>query len=219
MTRKIDVALKKPKTGLFITFEGIDGSGKSTQVGLAHLYLQQMGLPAQVIREPGSAKLSEKIRAALLDKNLHIEPYPELLLYLAARGQLVGEVIIPALAENKIIICDRFHDSTVAYQGYGRGLDLSFIERLRQKLVGEVIPDLTLVYDLDLDTSLTRRKKTPDRLEKESEQFFKKVRAGFRRIARENSDRVKLIDARPAAEIVFEKTKRRLDTILDSHLR
>lgn len=219
MTTRNSYSRKRPKSGLFITFEGIDGSGKSTQGVLAAKYLKEQGLPVIAIREPGSAKLSEKIRSVLLDHKLQIDAYPELLLYLAARGQLVVDIIIPALVENKIVLCDRFHDSTVAYQGYGRKLDLKFIEQLRKKLVGSVMPDLTLIYDLDLETSLTRRKKTPDRLEKESAQFFKRTRAGFRKIASENPERVKLLDARLDKSALFEKTKRQLDNIIKTYRR
>ncbi|HSG98748.1 MAG TPA: dTMP kinase [candidate division Zixibacteria bacterium] len=205
---------KRPTGGLFITFEGIDGSGKSTQARLAGSYLKKRKLPVVIVREPGSAPLSERIRRLLLNKDLHIEPYPELLLYLAARGQLVRERIIPALEENTIIVCDRFHDSTVAYQGYGRGLDRELIERLRRQMVGSVTPDLTLVYDVDYETSLSRRKKSPDRLENESEKFFKRTRAGFRAIARQEPNRVRLIDARKDEETVWRKTQQALDELL-----
>jgi len=187
--------MKKNKPGLFITFEGIDGCGKTTQLRLAEQYLRKVGLQTRKLREPGSAPLSEKVRRILLDKNLRVDPYPELLLYLAARGQLVNETIAPELQKGTIVLCDRFHDSTIAYQGYGRRLDLNFIEQLRRKLVGKVAPARTYIFDVDLPTSLSRRKKTPDRLERESELFFKRVRAGFRKIARQKPERVILVNA------------------------
>ncbi len=190
------------KSGLFVTFEGIDGSGKSSQLRMANKFLRKAGFETLVLREPGSAPLSERIRKILLDPKLQVADYPELLLYLAARGQLVNEIIAPALDEGAIVLCDRFHDSTVAYQGYGRKLDLDFIEQLRLSLVGKVSPHRTYVFDVDYPTSLSRRKKTPDRLEKESELFFKRVRAGFRKIAREEPKRVALINSmRTPAEI------------------
>ncbi len=187
--------MKKTKTGLFITFEGIDGCGKTSQIRLAERYLRKLGLTVVTLREPGSAPLSERIRKILLDRNLEIADYPELLLYLAARGQLISETIVPALQDGSIVLCDRFHDSTVAYQGYGRGLDLDFIEQLRQRIVGKVTPHRTYVFDVDMRTSLSRRKKNPDRLEKESELFFKRVRAGFRKITRQEPKRALLINA------------------------
>jgi dTMP kinase len=187
--------MKKKKHGLFITFEGIDGSGKSSQLRLANRFLRKAGFDTLVLREPGSAPLSERIRKILLDPKLQVAAYPELLLYLAARGQLVSETIAPALERGAIVLCDRFHDSTVAYQGYGRRLDLDFIEQLRLRLVGKVSPHRTYVFDVDYPTSLSRRKKAPDRLERESELFFKRVRAGFRKIAREEPKRALLVDS------------------------
>ncbi len=109
--------LSKPKSGLFVSFEGIDGCGKSTQAKLAAKYLRKLGYRVTAVREPGSAPASEKIRNILLDKNLSVDPYPELWLYLAARGQVVSQTIVPALSDSAIVVCDRFHDSTVAYQG------------------------------------------------------------------------------------------------------
>ncbi len=194
--------MQKKKSGLFITFEGIDGCGKTTQLRLAGRFLRKLGFETLALREPGSAPLAERIRKILLDKDLQVADYPELLLYLAARGQLVEETIAPALADGVIVLCDRFHDSTVAYQGYGRRLDLNFIELLRQRVVGKVTPQRTYVFDVDMRTSLSRRKKTPDRLERESELFFKRARAGFRKITREEPKRALLINAmRTPAEI------------------
>ncbi|MFQ5608000.1 MAG: dTMP kinase [Candidatus Zixiibacteriota bacterium] len=210
---------KRFRGGLFITFEGIDGCGKSTQVRLASAYLKKLGYGPLTLREPGSAPVSEKIRRILLNRGLSIDPYPELFLYLAARGQLVSEVIAPALRDGRIILCDRFHDSTVAYQGYGRRLDLKLIEQMRRRAVGAVTPDLTFIFDIDLKTSLTRRKRRADRLERESELFFKRVRSGFRRIARKNPRRGRLIDARPDTATVFECVKRELDLQLKSRKR
>jgi len=206
--------MKKHKTGLFITFEGIDGCGKTTQLRLADRYLRKLGFETLTLREPGSAPLSEKVRKILLDKNLRIDAYPELLLYLAARGQLVNERISPELKKGTIVLCDRFHDSTVAYQGYGRRLDLDFIEQLRRKLVGKVTPTRTYVFDVDLPTSLSRRKKTPDRLERESELFFKRVRAGFRKMARQDPERVALVNAMRTQTEIHNTVRETLTALL-----
>ena len=210
---------KRPRRGLFVSFEGIDGCGKSTQAKLAAKYLRKLGYRVSAVREPGSAPVSEKIRKILLDRNLAIEPYPELWLYLASRGQVVRQTIIPALSEGAIVLSDRFHDSTVAYQGYGRGLDLKLIERCRSQTVGAVMPDLTCIFDIDWQTSLGRRKKSADRLEREPELFFKRVRAGFRKIAGKNPRRTCLIDARPAPEVIFERVKHELDALLSRKAR
>ncbi len=210
---------KKPQRGLFISFEGIDGCGKSTQAKLAATYLRKLGYTVAALREPGSCGASERIRKILLDKNLSIDPYPELWLYLAARGQIVNQTIIPALSEGRVVLCDRFHDSTVAYQGYGRQLDLKLIERCRKHTVGTVMPDLTLVFDIDLKTSLSRRKKNADRLERESELFFKRVRAGFRKIANENPRRTRLINSSPAPGVIFEQVKQELNSLLKRKAR
>ena len=169
------------KKGFFITFEGIDGCGKTTQLKLAEQYLVDRGLPVMVIREPGSTPLSEKICEILLNNNLHINPVSELMLYVAARAELTKDVNIPALEAGKVILCDRFFDSTTAYQGYGRNLDIEAIKRLHKLSVGQYIPDLTILIDVDYETSLTRRKETADRLESESERFFNRVRDGFLR--------------------------------------
>jgi len=127
---------------------------------------------------------------------------------------LVNETIMPELQRGTIILCDRFHDSTVAYQGYGRRLDLDFIEQLRRKLVGTVAPARTYVFDVDLPTSLSRRKKTPDRLERESELFFKRVRAGFRKIAKQEPERVTLINAMRTQTEIHNTVWDNLDALL-----
>ena len=193
------------KHGLFITFEGIDGSGKTTQWKLTGKYLNRGGHDVLALREPGSTPLSERIRKILLYKKLTITPVAELNLYLAARAGLVQEVIAPALKQGQIVICDRFYDSTTAYQGYGRGLDIPLIKKLNALAVGACIPDLTFLVDVDYATSLSRRKKTSDRLESESRAFFKRVREGFLEIARKNKQRIVVLDGRKTIDALFEE--------------
>jgi len=195
------------RKGLFITFEGIDGCGKTTQLKLAEKYLNNCNLHPLVIREPGSTPVSEKIRKILLNKNLELDGFSELMLYIAARAELVREVIAPSIGRGKIILCDRFYDSTAAYQGFGRGIDVLLITRLNNLAVGNNKPDLTFLFDVDYKTSLTRRKKVTDRLESESRAFFNKVRRGFLGIARKEKSRIKVIDGRRSTDEIFNEVE------------
>ncbi|MBN2227557.1 MAG: dTMP kinase [candidate division Zixibacteria bacterium] len=195
------------KHGWFVTFEGIDGSGKTTQWKLTEKYLRKCGYDLLALREPGSTALAERIRKILLDKKLAITPVAELNLYLAARAGLVQEVIAPALKQGRVVVCDRFYDSTTAYQGYGRGLDIALIRKLNALAVGSCIPDLTFLVDVDYATSLSRRKKTSDRLESESRAFFKRVREGFLEIARKNKKRVVVLDGRTSVDELFAEVR------------
>lgn len=160
-----------------------------------------------VIREPGSTPLSEKVRKILLNKNLKISPVSELMLYEAARAELVGQVIAPAVKNRQVVVCDRFYDSTTAYQGFGRGLDVALIKKLNNQAVGDYHPDLTIIIDVDYKTSLSRRKKEADRLEGESKAFFKRVRKGFLEIAGKDKKRVIVIDGHKSIDAVFEEVK------------
>ncbi|MDD4052034.1 MAG: dTMP kinase [candidate division Zixibacteria bacterium] len=169
--------------GIFITFEGIDGCGKSTQADRLVKRLRRLGHKPLFVREPGGTAVSEKIRRILLDRRLQITPLAELLLYEAARAHLVQTVISPALTSGRIVVCDRFFDSTTAYQGYGRRLDLHLIDTLNRAAADGVAPDLTFILDVDYRTSLTRRGKIPDRLENENRAFFNRVRRGFLSLA------------------------------------
>lgn len=191
--------------GYFITFEGIDGCGKSTQLEKTRRFLKSLGYPVMILREPGSTSVSEKIRKILLDKKSRINAVTELLLYIAARAELVEKVIAPALENGMIILCDRFYDSTIAYQGYGRGLDITQAKKINDLAIGKNKPDLTLIFDVDYATSLKRRKRKADRLEAEKRAFFNRVRNGFLAIARENKKRMVVINGRPGSEIVFEE--------------
>lgn len=190
--------------GLFITFEGGEGSGKSTQLSLLAEKLAAAGLPVRALREPGGTAVGEAVRAVLLDpEHAALDARAELLLYEAARAQLVAEVIAPALAEGEIVLCDRFFDSTTAYQGYARGLDLAEIGRLNAIATGGLGPDRTLVFDVDVSTGLTRATHGgADRLEREDAAFHERVRRGFLTIAAAEPSRVRIVDAAGSVEAV-----------------
>jgi dTMP kinase len=196
---------RKRYRGRLITFEGIDGCGKSTQLQRALRFLHDRGVTAVALREPGSTPVAERIREILLDRESRMADITELLLYEAARAEVVAAEIRPLLAAGTIVLCDRFYDSTTAYQGYGRKLDLALVRRLHRIAVGDIRPDLTLVFDVDLKTSYRRRGRNPDRLEAQSRAFFHRVRRGFLEIAARDSRRVKVLDStRPPDEVAAE---------------
>lgn len=203
----------KPK-GRFITFEGIDGCGKSTQMQLALKYLEEIGHTVTAIREPGSTPAAERIRDLLLDRNVHMSDITELLLYEAARADVVRKQIIPLLKKGNIVLCDRFFDSTTAYQGYGRKLDIGMIKQLNAVAVGKLRPDLTLLFDVSIEAGLVRCSNTPDRLESQPIAFFKRVRKGFLQIAKEENKRIKIIDSLRTIEEIFVEVAHELNQLL-----
>ena len=181
--------------GKLITFEGIDGSGKSTQIKLISEILHKNNIDNIVIRGPGGTEISEKIRAILLDNDNTISKYTEALLFLSSRSQLVNEVIKPALDRGCYILCDRYIDSTIAYQGYGRGIDLSQIKVLNDLAIESIYPDITFILDINVNTSLSRRlKKSKDRMEQVNESFLIKVREGYLKIAEDHKKRCVVVD-------------------------
>lgn len=191
----------------FFCLEGIDGCGKSTQLKLLAEFLSSEGFDVLSLREPGGSEISERIRALLLDvryKDL-MDAKTELLLYSAARAQLVAEKIAPALERGKIVLADRFAWSTLAYQGFGRGLDRETILALSDTACGKFAPNLTIVLDISLEESRRRQACAgfvPDRLESESSAFFERVLAGYRQMAADFPERIALIDAvQPIEEI------------------
>lgn len=192
--------------GLFITVEGIDGCGKSTQATLIAAALEAAGRDVLRLREPGGVKISEQIREILLDPaNAEMGDVCELLLYEAARAQLVHQVIRPALAVGKTVVCDRFCDSTTAYQAFADGLDRGMVSQANELAVDGCRPDLTLVFDLPVEDALRRRsgREAEDRLELKGLEFQERVAAGFRAVAADEPDRVKLIDAGGSIAEVF----------------
>lgn len=188
----------------FITFEGIEGCGKTTQVRLLVDFLTSRGHNVTVTREPGGCAIADQVRAILLDaENNALVPLAELLLYAAARAQHVEEVIRPALAAGGIVICDRFTDATVAYQGYGRSLDLDLVDRLNRIATGGIMPDLTVLLDCPEETGLARAMERinstagarEERFEQESLRFHRAVRRGYLRLAEADPHRFMVLDA------------------------
>ena len=192
--------------GAFITVEGIDGCGKSTQASLLAESLERAGYDVLLLREPGGVSISEKIRAMLLDPaNSEMDTACELLLYEAARAQLVHEVIEPALAAGRVVVCDRFYDSTTAYQGYAGGASLEMVRTANALAVGACHPRLTLVFDIDPALAAERtRARTADRIEAKGQAYQARVAEGFRPIAVTEPERVKLIDASRPIDAIAE---------------
>ncbi len=187
--------------GKFITFEGSEGCGKSTQSKLLFDHLSGLGMSVTLIREPGGVVISEKVRDILLDKkNTAMNKECETLLYMAARAQLVEEVLIPELTKGTILICDRFLDSTVAYQGYGCGVDVATIKAIGLFATKGIQPDLTFFLDLDAQEGLRRRGTERDRIELRSVEYHERVRAGYHAIAESEPGRVVVIDGRRSKE-------------------
>ena len=183
--------------GLFITLEGGDGAGKSTQIRNIEQFFLDRGLTVTHTREPGGPAISEKLRAILLDtQNAEMDPVTEMLIYAAARAQNVREVVVPAIERGEIVICDRFVDSSIAYQAFGRELG-SMVAEVNSHATGGLVPDLTIWLDIDPEMGKTRAAKhnKPDRLELEPTDFHSKVRAGYRHIAETEPERFRRVDA------------------------
>lgn len=192
--------------GLLITFEGVDGSGKSTQAELFHAQLKNHGIDLLALRDPGANRISERIRAILLDRTLEeMSPWSELLLYEAARAQMVEQMIKPALAVKQIVVSDRFYDSTTAYQGYGRGLDLALVQQANQIGACGLVPDATFLIDVEpavVRKRLVTRRQKADRMEAAGEAFHSRVRQGYLAMAAAEPERIYVIPGdRPIAEI------------------
>lgn len=203
--------------GHFITFEGVEGCGKSTQISLLHRYLEDAGYRTLSTREPGGTLIAEAIRQVLLHPGHDaMSPAAELLLYEAARAQLVHEVIGPALAQGVIVLCDRFADSTTAYQGAGRSLPMEEVLRLHLLATGGVWPDLTFLLDLPPDAGLARARERgrQDRIEQEPLEFHERVRQGFLELAAREPERITIIDGAQSVEAVHEVVRARVDRLL-----
>lgn len=206
------------RKGLFLVFEGIDGSGKTSQLKRTKEYLESKGYDVVTTREPGGTPISEKIRSLLLDpENRAMVDRCELLLYGAARAQHLAEVILPALKEGKAVLCDRFSLSTAAYQGYGRGIDLSVLAAVHSVAASGVNPDLTLVIDVPVEVSAERvavsRGEPKDRLEQEKSDFFRRVRQGFLTEA-EKDDAIVVINGVQSEAAVFADISGALENVL-----
>jgi len=191
--------------GLFITFEGADGCGKTTQIKLLDEYLRSKGYKTLLTREPGSIGLGIKLREILLNYDGEISPTCESFLFLADRAQHIDCIIKPALDDGIVVLCDRHTDSTVAYQGYGRGIDLEQIHYLNKIATGNLKPDLTIVLDVDIETSLARVGAEKDRMESAGAEFFERVRQGFLEIAKQEPQRVKIVDSTQTIEDIHKQ--------------
>ncbi len=179
---------------MFISFEGIDGSGKGTQIQLFTQYLERKGIECVTVHEPGSTNVGEMIRQLLLNKNLKIDPKAELFLFLASRAQLVNEVIVPALRKGKVVVSDRFIDSSVAYQGAGRDIGIEAVENLNRFATSGIKPDITFYLDIKPETAFIR-KKLADRMEMNGINFLKRVRESYLTLASKEPNRIIIVNA------------------------
>jgi dTMP kinase len=208
---------------LFITFEGVEGSGKTTQIRRLKRYLTQKGIPCKVTREPGGCPIGERIRKILLNPDhREMTPLSELFLYEASRAQHVKEVIEPFLKRGIVVLCDRFIDASIAYQGYGRKVDLNWVARLNRLSAEGIKPDITFLLDCPIDLGLKRalrrnralNQEKEGRFEREKVQFHHRVRGGYLSIAKKDPQRVKVIDTRQGEERVFEKIRKIVDNLI-----
>ena len=210
--------------GLLITFEGGEGSGKSTQVGLLANWLEERGVGVVTAREPGGTRVAEAIRALLLDRaSSPMEPVTELLLYVAARAQLVHEVVQPALAAGKVVLLDRYEDSTYAYQGGGRGIPETDLHRVNELATGGLRADLTVLIDLAHGEGRRRRRADPargtdDRLEGEGRGFHERVRQAYLARAAADPPRYLVVDGRQSPETLHGEVRRRVEALLEPAL-
>jgi len=203
---------------MFITFEGLDFSGKSTQAKLLHEYLQSKKIKSILLREPGGTAISEKIREIILDRgHLEMTPLTEFMLFSASRSQLVSEVIKPHLKMGFAVICDRFYDSSTAYQSYGGGLDLKQVLKVNEAATGNLVPDLTFLLDIppkDAFSRASNRGSSADRMESKNLKFHNKVRNGFREIANKNKKRFVIINGL----LTVEQIQNRITEIVNKKL-
>ncbi len=206
------------ENGIFITVEGTDGSGKTTQIKLMDEYLRSKGHEVIVTREPGGTKINEKIRSIILDpENQEMGMITEMLLYASARAQLVSEVIKPALSEGKLVICDRFVDSSYVYQGFGRGLNLKMITEINRVALDGIAPDITFFFDISPNVALKRRIDSTgaDRIEKEKMEFHMRVYNGYKKLAMLYPDRIKIVDSDRSIEEIFEDVRSCIDDFVE----
>lgn len=205
---------------MLLSFEGIDGSGKSTQARLLDAHLQRAGHTTLLVREPGGPALAERVRSLLLDGEVAVSPFAELLLFSAARAQLVEETIRPALAAGTIVLCDRFFDSTTAYQGGGRGLaDPSWIDAFNRRVTGGLIPVRTYLFDVPLETAARRRGARdghkPDRMEAGGEAFFERVHDAYQDLAQREPGRIRVLDGSLPPDWLHEQVVRDVERLLN----
>lgn len=195
------------KKGLFITFEGIDGCGKTTQLENVRKLLEENGIECVTTREPGALKLGSQIREILLHYDGVVADNCEMFLFLADRSQHVETFIKPMLEEGKVVLCDRHTDSTIAYQGYGRGGDVEKLTELNKIATNGLVPDLTFLFDVSVETGHERAGKDLDRLELAGKEFFERTRQGYLTLAKQHPARIKVINAEKSKESVYNDVK------------
>ncbi len=193
--------------GLFITFEGADGSGKTTQLNKVKSFLEEKGFDVVITREPGALEIGRKIRNILLHQDGIVADRCEMFLFLADRAQHVETFIKPAIEEGKIVLCDRHTDSTIAYQGYGRGQDINLLKDLNKIAINGIKPDLTLLFDVSTEVAQERVGSEKDRMESAGIEFHKKVRNGYLELQKQEPERIRIVNANNSIAEVFEETK------------
>ncbi|MBO7672501.1 dTMP kinase [bacterium] len=202
--------------GLFITFEGCDGCGKSTQLNLLAKYLEEKGYNVLITREPGAVGLGEKIRELLLNYDDEVSQKCESFLFLADRAQHIDTIVKPAIERGVIVLCDRHTDSTIAYQGYGRGLNIDELNKLNTLATGGMKPDLTLLFDVDSETSMQRVGQDKDRMESAGIEFQKKVRNGYLELAKNEPNRIKVFDSSKTIEQLHQEVLSTVQAVLQT---
>ncbi len=201
--------------GVFIVFEGIDGSGKSTQIHALQERLRGYGITALIVREPGGTPVGEQIRQILLERDM--EPMTELLLYEASRSELVRTVLRPALAQGRVVLADRFAMASLAYQSYGRGLDFTLVQRFNTIATDGIEPSLTIILDVPVEVAFARRRRACDRLERAGREFHERVREGYRQLARQ-MPRSLLLDGTLSAAKLAEQIWEAVFPLLERHI-
>lgn len=205
---------------LLLTFEGIDGSGKSTQAHLLAEALREDGYDPLLVREPGGTAFSERVRSLLLDPSFNVDPFAELLLFSAARAQLVAERIRPALAEGRVVICDRFYDSTTAYQGAGRGVaEPAWLASFHERVTDHLVPDRTFLVEVDVATARARRADDgddSDRMEEAGGAFYERVVEAYGTLAEEYPDRIQRLDGTRSIDDLHQHIRAEVATLLSA---
>ena len=211
-----------PRNTRFVTFEGVEGSGKTTQIQMLSNHLEERGIDHLLTREPGGTPIGDQIRSLVLDpRNAAMTPICELLLYGAARAQHIEQVIRPALLSGRLVLCDRFKDATMAYQGSGRGIRLDLIDALHGLEILSLQPDMTVLFDIEEETALNRarardhgRSQDETRFERESLEFHRRVRSGYLEMARQEPGRFVVVDALGTIEVVHRRVVEAMDRFL-----
>jgi len=204
---------------MLITFEGIEGCGKTTQIALLYTYLEGKGHRVIKTREPGGTAFGESLRNAFLHAKMKVYPLSELLVFMAMRAQHVDELVLPALKEGAIVLCDRFADASYAYQGYGRGIDLNVIETLNTLVIKGIKPDLTILLDCPVEKGLTRKAQSTsmDRFEKEEFSFHRKIKKGYEKLVKEDPKRFFVIDGTLDINTIHKTIRKKVEDLLKHH--